>query len=143
MPVRIESLAFGIDWGQAGLFKGRQELAQGDLHAGSHLLGRCRRRGERGLEAVNHGNQRFGKIFDRVLVRLRDVFLSTAPDIFHLGLRPQVGLVVLRHAGLRLNERGRVGRKMEIGAIHQAGNGVGPDSSSGGRICKRRRGGWL
>ncbi len=110
MPVRVESLADRIDFGQPDLFKGSQQLLQRDLHALAQLFGIGRARFERAFQAVGDRNQRLGERLDRVLLDLRD-FLGRAPArVLELGSRPQIQIVVFRRlasCGLQFGQQVR------------------------------------
>jgi hypothetical protein len=84
--VRIELLAQGIDRGQAGLFEGRNQLAQGQLDAFFEVFGALVIAGQGGFKAVLDRQQFGGKTFDGEFAGLGDVFLGAAADVLAFGL---------------------------------------------------------
>ena len=81
----------------------------------------CSWHGQRGFQAVLDGQQFAGELLDGELVRLGNVFLGAATDVFAFGLGAQPGIVMFGGLQFELAE-----------LLLDAGQGVGV------RFCGRR-----
>ena len=114
MLVRIKLFASGADFVERILLEGSYQLLERQFDTRLEALDGLFRHGQRGFEAVLDGQQFAGKALDGELVRLGNVFLSTAANIFAFGLGAQPGIVVFGRfkfegAELLLDARQRVG----------------------------------
>ncbi len=94
MLVRVEFLARRVDFGQAGLFEGGDELLQGQVYAAPQALGRTGGGGQRGLQTVPDRQHFGGELLGGVFVRFGDVFLGPPAQVFRFSLGAQPGIMV-------------------------------------------------
>jgi hypothetical protein len=93
--MRVEFLAERIDFRHPRLLEGCGKLFQGEFDAVPQVFDGDVVGTQRRLQAVLDRQQFGGKFLGCVLVRLGDVFLRAAAQIFCLGLGAQPGVVVL------------------------------------------------
>jgi hypothetical protein len=94
-------------------------LLQGQLNAGLEALNRLFRHGQGGFKAVLDGQQFACETFDGKLVRLGNVILGAAADVFAFRLGAQPGIVVfggLQFEGTELFLDARQGVRTDINA---------------------------
>ena len=105
MAVRIEALpGHRRDGGDARLFHRRGHLPQRQLHAVTQRLRARLPVGERGLEAVDHRQERLGEALERIFLRVGRLGLEALARVFGVRQRAQHGVALLLDLGLRLGE---------------------------------------
>lgn len=105
MPIRVELLTHRVNFADPRPLESRHQQSKRCVNAFFQTVRCCRGTGKRHLKAVTDRKQAFSEAFDRIFMRLGNVFLTAAANVFSISFGAQKEIAELDGLGLSACEQ--------------------------------------